>query len=98
MPDDNRVSAELTAAVKTQILTKLGEITELLPFRVSLSPEERRSVPNMSTARGAMDETFAQQMAAHPELVPNYVNTAELAKDRALRSSLLELSARASPN
>ena len=94
MPLDNRVSAEITAAVKAQILTKITEIRDLLPFLLNLTADERRSIPSMSTARGAMDDAFAQQIAAHPELVPTYVDTTDLPKDRALRLDLLELSAR----
>ena len=94
MPDDNRISAEITADVKQQILTKLGEISALLPFLINLAADERKRIPNISTARGAMDETFSQQIAAHPDLVPNYVDTADLAHDRALRAALLELGTR----
>ena len=94
MPQDNRVSAEITAAVKGQLLTKLGESVDLLPMLLNFTEDERQSTPGLGPKREAMVEAFSQEMAAHPELVPSYVDMAEVAKDRALRSQLLELAAR----
>ncbi len=88
---DNRISAELTSANKNTILTKLDEITALLPFLLNLTTEEKSSLPKMSTIRSGMDEAFALEMAAHPELVPGFVDLAEVNKDRALRSALREI-------
>lgn len=88
---DNRISAELTPANKTAILAKLGEIEALLPFLLNLTAAEKSSLPKMSTIRDGMDEAFAMEMMAHPELVPSFVDAAELAKDRALRSALRDI-------
>ena len=95
MPDDNRISAEITAAVKTQVLAKLSEIFDLLTMLVNLTPEDKRSIPTIGTARAGMVEAFMQQMTAHPELVPSYVNMTELVSDRKLFSDLNELGSRA---
>jgi hypothetical protein len=94
MANDNRISAQVTDAVKTQILAKLAEIKALLPFLINLTPAERRSIPHLGTERGAMDEAFWAEMAAHPELVPSFINMSNLALDRALRSVLAEIAAR----
>ncbi|MDD5037562.1 MAG: hypothetical protein PHE55_22775 [Methylococcaceae bacterium] len=94
MSNDNRISAELNDDVKQQIFTKISEIEGLLPFLFNLTPEDRRKIPHIATERGAMDEDFARQMAAHPELLPNFVDAAELERDRALRSALLDVQAR----
>ena len=91
MSNDNRITAEITDAVKTQILTKFQEIRDLLPFLINLTPEEKKGIPTISTERGAMDEVFHSEMGAHPELVPSYVDAAELARDRELRGDLLEI-------
>ncbi len=96
MPDDNRISAEIPAAVKTQALQKIAEIFDLLTMLINLTSDERRSIPNIATQRAGMVETFMQQMTAHPELVPSYVNLTGLALDRKLYSDLNELAARAS--
>lgn len=88
---DNRISATLSAADKAAILTKITEIEALLPFLLNLTTEEKSSLPKMSTFRDGMDEAFSQEMAAHPELVPSFVDTTELALDRALRTALRDL-------
>jgi len=94
MSTDNRISAEINPKVKQEILAKIGEIEALLPFLISLTPEDRRKIPHIATERGAMDDAFARQMATYPDLVPNFVDTAELARDRVLRSDLLDVLAR----
>jgi hypothetical protein len=88
---DNRISAELTSVNKNTILTKLDEIAALLPFLLNLTLEEKSSLPKMSTIRSGMDEAFATEMAAHPELVPGFVDMPEVNKDRALRTALREV-------
>lgn len=94
MSTDNRISAQIDPQVKQQILTKINEIEALLPFLISLTPDDRRKIPHIATERGAMDEAFIRHMSARPDLVPNFVDVAELARDRALRSDLLDMLAR----
>ena len=94
---DNMISATLSAADKAAILTKINEIKALLPFLINLTVEEKSSLPKMSTFRDGMDAAFAAEMAAHPELVPSFVDTAELAKDRTLRSDLRDIYAELNP-
>lgn len=91
MSNDNRISAEITDPVKAQILTKFQEIRDLLPFLINLTPEEKQGIPTISTERGAMDEVFHSEMGAHPELVPSYVDSVEMARDRELRGDPLEI-------
>jgi hypothetical protein len=91
MPDDNRVSATITAEVKTQVITKIQEIMDLLPFLVNLSPEEKQGIATIGTERGAMDAAFTSEMAAHPDLVPGFVDATELGLDRELRGALQEI-------
>jgi len=91
MSNDNRISQEITDAVKAQVLTKFQEIKDLLPFLITLTPEEKRGIITISTERGAMDEAFTSEMAAHADLVPAYVDAAEMERDRELRGDLLEI-------
>lgn len=88
---DNRISAQLAPADKATIITKLNDIAALLPFLINLTVEEKSALPKMSTFRDGMDEAFAMEMAAHPDLVPSFVDTVELAQDRALRSALRDI-------
>jgi len=93
---DNRISASISAANKAAILAKIAEIEGLLPFLINLTAEEKSSLPKMSTIRDGMDETFSQEMTAHPDLVPGYTDTTELAADRALRTDLRDILQRVS--
>ena len=95
MPDDNRISAEITAAVKAQVLTKFTEILDLLTMLVNLTPEEKQRIPSIGPTRAGMVPAFMQEMTAHPELVPSYVNMTELLSDRKLFDDLNDLAARA---
>ena len=94
MADDNRISAEITAAVKAQVLQKITEIFNLLTMLINLTADQRRSIPNIRTQRAGMVPTFLQEMNAHHDLVPSYVSMTELAKDKQLFSDLEEIAAR----
>ena len=91
MPNDNRISAALTAANKTSILTKIGEIRALLPFLINLTGQERRELPKMGDKTLAFDEKCATYMAQNPGLVPGFVDVDEVNKDRALRLPLSDV-------
>ncbi len=93
MTNDNKVSAAISAQAKADILAAFGTIKTNLPFLINLSPEDRRNMPTIGTARGAMSSTFQMEMAAHPDLMPSYVDMTEVAKDVALLSDLDELMA-----
>lgn len=66
-------------------------IEALLPFLLNLTAEEKSSLPKMSTIRDGMDETFSQEMAAHGDLVPSFVDMAEVGTDRSLRTDLRDI-------
>lgn len=91
MPNDNRISAVLTAQNKTAILSKITEIKALLPFLINLTKAERIQLPKLGPASLAFDEHCASYMNSAPNLVPPYVDAAEVSKDRALRVDLAEV-------
>jgi hypothetical protein len=91
MPNDNRISAEVTPANKTAILTKITEIKALLPFLVNLTKDERVATPKLGTASLGFDEQCASYMASAPNLIPPFVDVAEVNKDRALRVTLADI-------
>ena len=91
MPNDNRISAEVTAANKTLILEKITEIKALLPFLLNLTKQERIATPKLGTASLGFDEQCASYMATSPNLEPPFVSLAEVAKDRALRLTLADI-------
>lgn len=91
MPNDNRVSATVSPTDKTAIMTKLTEIKALLPFLLNLTKEERIQLPKLGPASLAFDEHCASYMATAPNLIPPFVDAAEVTKDRNLRLVLADL-------
>jgi hypothetical protein len=91
MPNDNRISAAVTAADKAAILTKINEINALLPFLVNLTKDERIQLPKLGPASLGFDEQCASYMSTAPNLVPPFVDPAEVTKDRALRLILADI-------
>lgn len=91
MSNDNKVSASLTAQNVQDIIGHFNAIRALLPFGVHFTPEERRSTPTIGTERTGMNSVFPGQMAAHPDLVPTYVDMPEVQKDSALWDQLAEI-------
>lgn len=91
MPSDNRLSVTLAAADKTAVLDAIQTIRTKLPFLLNLTPEERKALPKMGDKTLAFDQKCAGYMAARPELVPGFISTAELAKDRALAADLNDI-------
>jgi hypothetical protein len=84
MPNDNRISAAITPANKTAFIGHMTDAAALIPFSVNLTPEERGSLQNISTARSGMLDAFTQEMTAHPNLIPSYLDMTEVNKDAAL--------------
>lgn len=91
MPNDNRISATVSTADLTAIQTKLTEIKALLPFLVNLTKQERVELPKLGPASLAFDEQCADYMASAPNLLPPFVEVAEVEKDRILRGVLAEI-------
>lgn len=91
MANDNQLSAELTDAVKEQILAKIAEITALMPFMVNLTNTERRTLPKFGPQTMQFDEKCRILMGEMPALVPGFVSVPEVAKDRALQAKMAEI-------
>ena len=91
MPNDNRISAEVTAAQVTAIMTKITEIKALMPFLLNLTKDERRSLPKLGPSSLNFDEQCKAYMASAPNLVPPFVVAAEVNKDRDLRLVLADI-------
>mgnify|MGYP001556929028 CR=1 FL=1 len=93
MPNDNRISAALTAEDKTAILDAVALIKSKLPFLLNLTPDERVVLPKMSDKSVAFDEKCDTYMDSLPTLIPGFVDVNEVKKDRALRSELADVAA-----
>ena len=88
MANDNRISAELTAGALTAIQGAIATIRTNLPFLISLTNAERRTLPKLGDNRLALDEDAHALMASHPDFVPAFVSQPELEKDRVLRGQI----------
>jgi hypothetical protein len=80
MPYSN-LSATLSDADKTAILTKINEITALLPFLLNLTPDERRGLQAMGDGNEPFITKAITYAEANPQFVPPYLNVAEFRKD-----------------
>jgi hypothetical protein len=90
MASDNRISLTITAAQKTAIVNAVTALkTALDGIITNLNVDERRSLPKIGDKSVAFDEKCAAYMASRPELVPSFLDTAEMTKDRQLVADLL---------
>ncbi len=90
MASDNRISLELTPAKKAAIVTAVMALkTELQGITINLNQEERQSLPKVADKTLAFDEKCKAYMASRTDLVPSFLDTVELAKDRKLVDDLL---------
>jgi hypothetical protein len=67
------------------------EIKALLPFLLNLTKDERIQLPKLGSASLAFDEQCASYMATAPNLIPPFVDPAEVTKDRNLRLVLADV-------
>lgn len=90
MASDNRISVSITPAQKTAIEDAIAALkTTLEGIVINLTNEERRTLPKIADKTLAFDEKCKGYMASRPELVPGFVDQAELTKDRGLIADLL---------
>ncbi|MFO1485073.1 MAG: hypothetical protein U1F71_17065 [Verrucomicrobiaceae bacterium] len=90
MSDLNRISATLSAQDVTDILAAITTIRTKLPFLVSLSNDERRLLPKLGDKSVGFDDKCTAYMTSNPEFIPGFVDPAEVAKDRTLRTDILQ--------
>ncbi len=98
MSEANKISQTVSAQDRADVLAAFATIKAKLPWLRNLTPAQSKRMPTLGTERGGMDETFAMEMAAHPEFVPGFIDMAELAKDRELWLALSEFLACATEN
>lgn len=90
MASDNRISIDITAAQKAAIVSAVGALnTALDGILINLSADEKQSLPRIGDNTLAFDEKCAAYMASRADLVPSFLNTAEMALDRKLVADLL---------
>lgn len=91
MSESNRVSAVLGDAEIAELRTQIAALRARLPFLVNLSPQDRKELPKLGDKTVGFDEKCQTYMESNPEFLPGFVDTAELDRDRALRSQMLRI-------
>ena len=97
MSQDNKIAVVVAPADKASVIQKAGEIATLTPWRVNIPAGDKNKYTVISTGRAGMDDVFVNQMTAHPELVPSYVDMTEVQKDINFRKDVAELLAALTP-
>lgn len=82
MPGENRVSISITPEDQAAINEAIQTLrTKLLPYLISLSPEERRTLPKISDKTIAFVTKVIGYVTTNPEFSPPYLSAPELKKD-----------------
>ena len=90
MPYSN-ISQELTPAQYDAIVVKINELKVQLPFLINLTPEERQSLPKMGDSKQPFVTKALQYAQSFPQIAPPFISLPELAKDRTLALTMLQL-------
>lgn len=88
----DKVNATLGEDTKKEILAAIETINQKLPFLVSLTPDEKRSLPKMGDKTRSFVEKALEVAEQNEQLLPRYFEAADLRKDVELFSQLLPLS------
>ena len=91
MSNDNMISQSIPAADKALAKQKTAEIQALLPFLTNIPAEDKKGFQVIGKNRAGMDVDFVEQMTLRPDLMPGFVDLAEVKKDLALRRDLDEI-------
>nr|WP_319399225.1 hypothetical protein [uncultured Carboxylicivirga sp.] len=88
---DNKISAELNVEVLTQIKDLLKQITDLMPFLIGLSPDERMRYPKMDVSNKDFVNDAVNAISNDGAILPAYINPDEMKKDLNLFNQLEEV-------
>uniref|UniRef100_UPI00321784E3 hypothetical protein n=1 Tax=uncultured Draconibacterium sp. TaxID=1573823 RepID=UPI00321784E3 len=89
---ENKIDFIIPDEVVTSVQQKLNDInTELKPYLVSLSPDDRREVPKMSDKTQPFVEKALAYTASAPGFAPPYMDTVGLANDMKVHGQLTPL-------
>ena len=82
MGQPNLVSLNINEADLVEIKGAINVLTtKLLPHLKTLSPEDRMEMPKMGNKTISFVQKTVEHCEANPELVPNFMDVAELATD-----------------
>lgn len=85
---ENRIDATLGANVRQEVLTKIQEIRDLLPFLQDLTVEERRELPKMGDKSRAFVEGALTLAEQDDSFLPRSFDVSEMRQDVDLTAGL----------
>ncbi|MFA6596143.1 MAG: hypothetical protein WCS69_00360 [Ignavibacteriaceae bacterium] len=95
--EQNLISAELTAEQVTTINQSLAAAKELLPFLVTLTPEEKQVIPKLGNVLKPLVDKAAAAAVQYPQIFSGTFNREEFLKDYALLQKLEPVAAVLNP-
>jgi len=95
--EQNLISAELTTEQVTTINQSLASAKELLPFLLTLTPEEKQIIPKLGNVLKPMVDKAAAAAVQYPQIFSGTFNREEFLKDYALLQKLEPVAAILNP-
>ena len=86
--NSNKIDVTLTTEQVAAIIAALDTLDTALPFIVSLTPEERKSLFRMGTRSEGFVREALTAVQQHPDHIPVSLGVVEMERDLALRDAL----------
>ena len=87
----NRISSTMTENTVADLKNLLKQILGLMPFLIGLTTDERSTLPKIGEANKAFVRDCINSMINNADMLPSFVNPAEILKDFTLFEQLDEL-------
>jgi len=87
----NRINVTLTAAQITAVKNAITTIHTNLPFLLGITPEERMALPKINVQNKVFTEDALSVAQNNANILPAFINVANLANDYTLYNQLDEL-------
>ena len=88
---NNRIDTVMTPAQITDVKNAITAINTAISFSVSLTTDERASLPKISVANKSFTEDAINALANNASIFPAYLNVAQMQNDLKLYQQLDEL-------
>lgn len=85
------ITASISAANKTTIISDINAIKALLSFLINLTPQQRKSLRKMGAKRMAYVTAVMNAVLANPSAIPTGFNTAAFVNNTSLLKDLTDI-------
>lgn len=89
MARTNKITGTFTDATKTAVITKINEAKALMPFLITLTVEERKTLKGIGNKNLAYVQKCLEGAIAFPDELKKNFNTPEFQKDVEMFTSLI---------